>query len=168
MDPGFLLKLTPIREQLQQKDIKINTLEKTVHDLELKFDALEQHGRRDSIRISGIPESPNDDTDAAVLEMTVAMKLTPPLQPHEISVSHRVGKRDANRPRQILVKLTSRYARNRIYSAKSSLKHVNRNTPDQPDIYINEDLTFRLAMLAHAAQKLKKFVFECFCLTGSS
>ena len=28
-----------------------------------QMDDLEQHGRRDSLRIAGIPESDNDDTD---------------------------------------------------------------------------------------------------------
>ena len=43
-----------------------------------KLDQLEQHGRRDSLRISRIPENmEKDDTDAAVLTLCAAIKVDP-------------------------------------------------------------------------------------------
>ena len=72
-------QIMPLKEQLQHKDQEIHDLKRTVRDLEGKFDDLEQHGRRDSLRVSGIPEPElHHNTDIAVLKVCKVMKLDPP------------------------------------------------------------------------------------------
>ena len=68
----------PLKEQLREKDNEIEALKETIQMQQTKLDDLEQHGRRDSLRVAGIPENPDhDDTDAAVLEVCQLMKVDP-------------------------------------------------------------------------------------------
>ena len=81
-------------------------------------------GRRDSLRISGIPEvEESDDTDAAIITLCAAIKVDPPVQPEDIAVSHRVGKAAEGKPRPVLVKFATRNIRERVFWAKK--KHQN-------------------------------------------
>ena len=122
-----------------------------------QIDDLEQHGRRDSLRIVGIPESDNDDTDSTVLKICSAIEVDPPVQPSDIAVSHRLGKKEAGKTRQVIVKFATRNVRERVYSSKKPLKTV-KEKPEHPDmshVYINEDLTKFRANLAHEARSLR-------------
>ena len=146
----------PLKEQLREKDSEIEALKETIQMQQTKLDDLEQHGRRDSLRVAGIPENPDhDDTDAAVLEVCQLMKMDPPLEAKDIAVSHRVGKQRQGQHRQILVKFATRNVRERVFRAKSALKDVNSDSNSGRKIFINEDLTQRRAALARDARSLK-------------
>ena len=58
-------------ERLAEKDSQIADLTARTRDLELKCDRLNQFGRRNSIRVRGIPESKDvsapEDTDQTVI-----------------------------------------------------------------------------------------------------
>ena len=49
-------QLKPMRDALSAKDAEIADLKKTISVMSTQMDDLEQHGRRDSLRIDGIPE----------------------------------------------------------------------------------------------------------------
>ena len=116
---------------------------------------MEQHGRRDSLRIAGIPEKEElDNTDAAVQDICQAIKVDPPVQPTDIAVSHRLGRPSEGTTRQVIVKFTTRNVRERVYSAKKELKNV-REDENMKHIYINEDLTKFHANLARDARALR-------------
>ena len=149
-------QLTLLREQLKHKDEEILRLKKTISDQQVMLDNLEQHGRRDSLRITGIPENPeHDDTDGAVLSVCQQIKVDPPVEPRDIVVSHRVGKSAGGRPRQILVKFATRNVRERVFKARTALKMFNKDNEEVPNIYINDDLTQLQAGLARDARSLK-------------
>ena len=57
------------------------------------------------------------------------------LQPEDISRSHLVGAPFATRPRPVLVKFSTYRARERVFKARSKLKHSGTG------IFLNEDLT---------------------------
>ena len=62
--------------------MEIKELKDTIDKLEIKVEELEQHGRRDSLRIAGIPENgEHDDTDTAILNICQAISVDPPMQP---------------------------------------------------------------------------------------
>ena len=109
-------QLKPMRDALSAKDAEIADLKKTISVMSTQMDDLEQHGRRDSLRIAGIPESDNDDTDSAVLKISSAIEVDPPVQPSDIAVSHRLGKKEAGKTRQVIVKFATRNVRERVYS----------------------------------------------------
>ena len=79
-------QMMPMKDLLDKKDNEIRDLKRTIAEQKVKLDYLEQHGRRDSLRIAGIPENPeNDDTDAAVLGVCAAIKVDPPVEPQDIA-----------------------------------------------------------------------------------
>ena len=150
-------QIQPLKHQLQQKDQEILDLKKTIVDQQVKLDDLEQHGRRDSLRISGIPEpAEHDNTDAAVLSVCESIQVDPPLQPRDIAVSHRVGRKTAGKHRQIIIKFATRNVRERVFGARTGLKDVNKDKDANKRIYINEDLTQFRAALASEARSYKK------------
>ena len=107
------------KDDLAAKDKEIQELKQTISELDRKIDDLEQHGRRDSLRISGIPENEeHDDTDAAILQICEAIKVDPPVQRTDIAVSHRLGRPTEGKTRQVIVKFATRNVRERVYSAK--------------------------------------------------
>ena len=72
-------QLQPYKEELRSKNQEIKMLKKN------------QHARRDSLRVSSIPEfKESDDTDAAILSICATIKVGSPVQQEDIAVSHRV------------------------------------------------------------------------------
>lgn len=109
---------------LQQKDEKIVALENRIDDLE-------QYQRRQCIRIFGVKEEEAEDTDKIATE--VARKIGVELDVNDIDRSHRVGRRDTEKPRPIIVKFVSYRKRSEIYRCKRRLKSTG--------ITIRDDLT---------------------------
>ena len=150
-------QLQPMREALSAKDAEIADLKKTITDMSSQLEELEQHGRRDSLRIAGIPESDNDDTDSAILNICSAIEVNPPVQPSDIAVSHRLGKKETGKTRQVIVNFATRKVRERVYCSKKNLKSIKEKPEysDMSHIYINEDLTKFRAHLAREARSLR-------------
>ena len=65
-------------------------LEKRVAKLELENDALEHYGKRDILRVSGIPEEVDEATDDHIIKLANALDV--PVTKQDIDRSHRVGK----------------------------------------------------------------------------
>lgn len=126
-----------------------SNLENRVAKLEASNDALEQYSRRNSVRISGIPQREQEDTDKIVLD--VARSMDVPLDITDIDRSHRVGS-DKNRRRDILVKFMSYRARQSLLTERKKL----RNTEGMKDVFINEDLTSSRSKLLFDARRLVK------------
>ena len=149
-------QLKPIKDELQAKDQEIKLLKRTIAEQNDKLGQLEQHGRRDSLRISGIPEvEESDDTDAAVITLCAAIKVDPPVQPEDIAVSHRVGKAADGKPRPILVKFSTRNIRERVFRAKKNIKTEREKNELLKRIYIKEDLTRLRTNLARKARSCR-------------
>ena len=47
----------PLKQQIREKDREIVALKETIELQQTMLDDLEQHGRRDSLRVAGIPEN---------------------------------------------------------------------------------------------------------------
>ena len=128
-------KINTLEADSKAKDEKIAKMEQRIIHLESSIDDLEQHGRRDSVRIFGLPEDDTGTTDEKVLKLcNVRMKLRPPppppLQVDEITVSHRVGEQKPvpqdtsarpSPPRPLLVKFVSRRAK-RVMAQRKELR----------------------------------------------
>ena len=124
-----------------------------------KIDDLEQYSRRSCVRIAGIPERDNENTDDHVLDL--AARLDIDIGPRDIDRSHRVGpiSSDTNsiaddaqprRPREIIVKLKGYQARLRLLQGRKTLRQNKEN------VYINEDLTKTRKSLAFECRKLRR------------
>ena len=118
----------PLIDTIKQKDVEIAALNDKCDELQERCDDLEQYSRKNSIRISGIPETQDENPFKIVMEVcNKKLNLKSPLQLSEISNCHRVGQRKADGShRQILVKFMNYQIRKRVFGAKSELKHHNK------------------------------------------
>jgi hypothetical protein len=120
------------------------------------LDALEQYGRRELMRINGIPDGGQQETTANTTKLVTDLvkSIDPNLNESDIIRSHRIGNPvrvgehgRALPPRQIIVRL------------KDSNVKCRKNLKDKPEYHsvnINEDLTKIRNGIAYRARQLKK------------
>lgn len=146
----MLREIAELKEQVQQRNSRIIHLENRVAELEGQNDALEQYTRRNSIRVSGIPEEDGECCETKVLDTFKAMNVSPPITPDHIDRLHRVGKPNlaSGKPRQIIVKFTSYRYRSKVMAQRSQLKNTGK--------YVNEDLTRKRAKVLFNARADKR------------
>ncbi|KAK6181853.1 hypothetical protein SNE40_009632 [Patella caerulea] len=149
-----------LREQI---DKFITSLRKEIHDLKYELssvtlqlngmlnercDDLEQYGRRNCIRISGIAETPNEIVENKVID--VLKQVIPDIAPSDIQNSHRVGKPIMGNPQKIIVRLSNYKTKVSIMRGKKVVNSAEDN------IYINEDLTrYRAHIFKHTRKSFK-------------
>ena len=69
------------------------------------MDNAEQYSRRNSLRMSGVPETATENTDTLVLD--AARAINSDIDLCDIDRSHRVGRPRAGKPRDIIVKFAT-------------------------------------------------------------
>ena len=147
-----------LRTALADRDATITALQSELQLLRKDHDALEQYGRRNGLRISGLPEVDNKDTTTAIVDLAnEVLMVEPPLQHEDISISHRLKKprnARAQEPAPIIVRFLRRVDRNRVISERKKLKDYNQD--QDTNIYLNEDLTTRRAKLFAKVRALQK------------
>lgn len=107
-----------------------------------KLDELQQYQRRNAVRIFGIPERADENTDKLVVDL-VKEKLNYALPASAICRSHRVGPKRGDKARPIIVKFISYRFRSEVFWRKKNLKDTG--------ITISEDLTAARFQLLHVA-----------------
>jgi len=112
-------------------DKRLDNLQAENDLLKEKTDDLEQRNRLENLRVFGIPEKSNENTDQLVIDL--AKKLNVTLDKSHISRSHRVGRKNGEKPRAIIVKFVSYASRQKMFMAKKQLKGTGTS--------IKEDLT---------------------------
>ncbi|PIK60325.1 hypothetical protein BSL78_02756 [Apostichopus japonicus] len=153
LDRAFAKKMDELLERLETHAGKLHdievTMEKSSKDvqeitnkirmLEEKCDRslkeineLEQYSRRNCLRVFGIEDRPNENTSTIISEIASKYFGYTPSQ-KDIDRSHRVGQKEANKPRAILVKFSNYEARDRLIKNRRKLKGTK--------IVIREDLT---------------------------
>ena len=138
---------------------KVKTLEsenaelrQKIQQLEAKTDLAEQYSHRNCLRISGVPETADENTDDYICDFAHALDVD--LTINDIDRSHRVGKPVTgfrNKPRDIIVKFVSYRMRAKFYKAR-----VLRNTRGYKGVFINEDLTKSRSLLMYEARRRVK------------
>ena len=161
-------EINALRADLVKKDTIIDNLKKEnqnilsrVSKLENRNDDLEQYSRRNSVRVSGIPENDGENTDNIIL--TISDALGADLDNRDICRSHRVGDKSKG-PRNIIVKFVSYNAKQKLMSKRKDLGTTPTDQlfegidwlPDNVSISVNDDLTKRRAILAYEARKAKR------------
>ena len=167
-----------LRQEIAKRDQTISCLTQELEAQKIKFDDLEQHGRKGSIRIFGLPEETSGTVDEKVLELcNDHMKVRPKLVLEDIEVAHRLGKPPPQpepseeaaategdaasaaqvRPRPIIVKLASRRTKARLMKTCKNLRDnpVQHANGANAKILISDDLTKRRTNLAWQARQLK-------------
>ena len=136
-----------LRKDIEGKDQEIESLKDRV-------DHLEQYGRRENIRINGIPEMEDKNTTQVVLKLGEVIKAD--LFEDHINSSHRMG-RKRDHPRPIICHFHSTNEKDRVMTMKKKLKEVDTvKFFGAEKIFINEDLTKARADVVSAARRMKK------------
>ncbi|KAL8611830.1 hypothetical protein ACOMHN_041292 [Nucella lapillus] len=143
-------------------------MDRQILKLQDRFDELEQYGRRNSIRITSVPEAQGESTEEVVKTIFKAVYVQ--ITDDMIDRTHRVGRKSSEadvRSRPILVKCTS-YRKSLLMAAKKRLPPLDTKklfpaadwpslcrsvqssasrpggsatTTAVPRVYLNEDLT---------------------------
>ena len=134
------------KKESAEKDTKIKLLSSEVAKLKSAADDLEQQGRKDSVRIFGLPETGCGSADDKVLALCNKRMKLPDLKLDEIAVAHRVGaiqdeeeNDEPPPPRALLVKFASRRSKERVMAARSKLRpkkpprHQQQQEGQQPE-----------------------------------
>ena len=118
---------------LQAKDTEIQALktrmdaqDKKLADLEFEVDSIEQHGRKPSVRVFGVPESDNEthgQLEAAVLAVFAEKLRLPAIEMNDLEVMHRLGPKPAPpqanepvpRPRGVIVRFHHRKKKQLVF-----------------------------------------------------
>ena len=104
-----IISLEKANSDLSKENISLTA---RVAALEAQVDQAEQYSRRNCLRISGIQEEKNENTDDIVLR--IASDIGSSVQAQDIDRSHRIGNPNSprrTRPREIIVKFSTNRAR---------------------------------------------------------
>ncbi|XP_071086617.1 uncharacterized protein [Haliotis cracherodii] len=118
------------------------------HELNKRTDDLEQYSRRNSIRISGVEETRDENVEDVVMD--VLKDVHPSINVSNIDRCHRVGKKNSGTKRQIIVKFVSYWDRNKVMRNRKLLKHTKQS------VYLNEDLSHYRSKLFKKTRDLKR------------
>jgi FtsZ-binding cell division protein ZapB len=131
-------------------------LREKVIEIESEVNHLSQYSRNRNVELHGIPQRPNEDIEALV--MNIGKKLQVQVSPKEF-VAHRLGAEASNRHRPILIQFDSRKARDSLMKSgkrlKLKLKDVDSDFGEGP-LYINDNLTPYYKKLLFRAKEVRQ------------
>ncbi|XP_072022198.1 uncharacterized protein [Amphiura filiformis] len=121
----------------EESNVGKEDLSQQMKYVDKQLNDIQQYSRRNSLRVTGIPEHLKECTDTIVKDLAKE-KLGITINDSDVDRSHRVGKMNesedgSKKHRAILVKFTSYRPRNKVIKARSKLKGSG--------ITIHEDLT---------------------------
>ena len=130
-----------IKSAIQEEKVKTPDINKDIVKLKVELDNANQYSRKDSCRISGLPEDSDaggHETNDSLVRKVVELgeKTGANITEADISVTHRLPAK-IHGVRQTIVKFTSRRAKESFYRSKKKLKDL----PNSKSIFITEDLT---------------------------
>ena len=147
------------KAELESMRTHVGELHDKVLNLQLKQDDAEQYSRRMCLRISGIPESTNEDVTQKVLDFAMTVNST--ISPGDIDRAHRVGAPSSastsidgateTKIREIIIKLTNSNARLNLLRGRAVLR-----TNNVKGVFISEDLTPARKKLAFECRRIKR------------
>ena len=161
---------TEIEDQKAENSKLQAQIEKSAETANGKINDLEQYGRRNNLKISGLPESEGDET----AEMTTGIVIDKlnnvignlNLRREDIDIAHRLGPKRNRRwgqetapARRVIIKFNSRIKRDNILRNRKLFKGT--------DIFVNEDLTqINQNVLACVRKKMPDEVKQSWSING--
>ena len=132
----ILKKLDDTSKEMKRETAQtVNQVKEEVQAQKFELDKLEQYGRRDNIKIFGIPPEENENTNQLVVDLAADIGVS--ISSNDISVSHRLPGGRNDRPKPIIVKFVRRDTKSSIMKRKKELKKKE----NRKEVYVQEDLT---------------------------
>ena len=169
-DDGFIAQLQEkllapivnrhVTEAVRARDQEIESLRTQLTATRDELDSLEQYSRRNTLTISGLPETQRENTDALVIDLARAagVKVTEA----DLDRSHRVGQFKRDKPRQIIAKFVSFNKRQELLEARRNLRagrvqrHPTLTERVLAQTFIAENLTKRNQLILFVARQLRR------------
>ena len=130
---------------------KINVFENKILTLESEHNSLEQYGRRNNIKITGISDrAPNQNLEEKAVDILNEISVN--VSPTDIEACHRVGVSKYSSKKTIV-----RFI-NRKHTKKALISRKNRRKSSSPNcnVFINKNLTVKNNEIAFLGRKLKR------------
>ncbi|KAL9960636.1 hypothetical protein ACROYT_G034120, partial [Oculina patagonica] len=149
-----------LKGELLRTKVKLEKQQEETDNLWTSLDDLEQYTRKNSLEISGVPETCYTSTEEVVLK--VANVLEVDLTPNDIEISHKLKRRGARNT--IIAKFVSHKAKSKLYKQRTKLKDIKladlypsfASAINTDRIFINENLTNFRRYLFGKANGMKK------------
>lgn len=148
-----------LKSELQRIKEKLQEQTEESQNLWYYHDELEQYTRKNSLEITGIPESCYESTEEVVIK--IAEVLNVDITPGDIEISHKLKRRDKT---AIIVKFMNHKIKTKLYKERIKLKNIAltdlypsyASSVNPERIYINENLTSRRRRLVGTANGMRK------------
>lgn len=131
--PNIAEELQKIRTEVEEKLTAENKNKELAQDCEAERH--EMYSRRDSVRFFNVSEDIKATTEQIVIEACKEMGVM--ITEKDISTSHRIGRRDGDRPRTIICKFVRRETKYEVLRKRQGLSYSN----NWHRVRIHEDLT---------------------------
>ncbi|ROL48830.1 hypothetical protein DPX16_22349 [Anabarilius grahami] len=126
-----------LKKNVKDVDVRLKAQERLTGTCETRISDLERHSRRWNLRLFGVPETHKEDVRSEVIR--ICGETYPEAKskyPDVVDTVHRIGRRDANKPRAIIMQFTSRVVRDALWKAAKNSQFLKDN-----NLRFAEDLT---------------------------
>ncbi len=148
-----------LRRRVERCEYKVSCIKtKQLKDLKIKIDDIEQKCLEKDVQIVGAPELPEafDGDEEKEMQMIVKLakdKMNITIKKDNIEKVHRLGKRRAEKTRDLVVRFRNNVTRNQFYNKR---KETVTHSDPKLNIYINDHLTEYRRSLFYTARQLVK------------
>lgn len=152
--------LTKRVSSLEKESVITQNSSSRIGELESRIDTMEQHARQCNIEIGNLPEKRGENL--TILLQDIATLLKEPISAQDLVSIHRVPQPSSagQRPKNIVVKFTSRLKRDSLLSAARLQKGVTSDLLGIPGpshkVYFNEHLTLKNKTLFRQTREAAK------------
>ena len=142
-----------IRRKLERLEFQLHSRTEKVEELKTKVDEIEQKQFERNVRIVGLPEDHDGESDLDTIQQLARKELHFNLNRSDVRDIYRVGKKsNKKKHRDVIIKFKQKTVRDQFYQNRKNI--VQKEGEDQ--IYINDHLTENRANIFFAARKLVK------------
>jgi hypothetical protein len=146
------LMVTDLQETTKKLEERLEKKDRELELMRYKLDTQDQITRKLNFKVSGVPETRNEDVFQVVKEINVILDKNVP--PEYVNKCYRVGKPQTGKIRPIVVKFNTIESRGALFKMRKDLKkHKNKKLQS---VYLNEDLAPLRSKFLYVCRGLKK------------
>ena len=167
----FKLENRKMNRKVERCEYKISNIKtKHLRELRVKLDDVEQKFYEKDVQLVGLPELPenecNEEEEVKAIVKLAKEKMGITIKESGIEKLHRLGKRKANKHRDVVVRFRSSATRSKFYQNRQ--KTANHSDPGS-SIFVNDHLTEYRRNVFYAVRQLvkKKEVFAGWSQQGN-